>query len=87
MKRRNRQNLDSNTRLQLECSLFNYGRNLLKERMREEKIPISSEALDEASEIYSQKIIKTIEICMNNLIEHDISNLMGIFEEIRKEYE
>ena len=71
-------------RFQLECVIGDYSRYLMKERLREEGIPISSETLDSVGEIYSEKLIPTIETCMSNLIEIDVSNLKDIFEKIRK---
>ncbi len=68
---------------QLECVIGDYSRYLMKERLKEEGIPISSETLDSVGEIYSEKLIKTIETCMSNLIETDVSNLKNIFNKIR----
>ena len=76
--------LDQDYRFQLECVLCEYSRFLMKERLKEEGIPISSETLDSVGEIYSEKLVKTIETCMSNLIETDVSNLKNIFGIIRR---
>lgn len=76
--------LDQDYRFQLECVLCELSRFLMKERLKEEGIPISSETLDSVGEIYSEKLIKTIEICMSNLIETDVSNLKNIYKKIRR---
>ena len=77
-------NQKADFRFQLECLLYDYGRIELKERLGDEKIPISTSALDNAAEIYSEKLMKTLEICMSNLIEADVSNLRSIFEKIKE---
>ena len=76
-------NQDEDYLFLLQCSLRQYIRNKLKERLREEGIPITSSALDSAAEIHSEKLIKTVEICSSNLIETDITNLRDIFETIK----
>lgn len=73
-------NQESQARIQLECSLYDYSRTKLKERLKDEEIPISTSALDNAAKIYSEKLLNTVEICLSNLIETDISNLRVIFE-------
>ena len=69
-------------RERLESALCEYSRCLLESRLEEEKLPITESALQNAGEIYSEKLMGTIEICASNLVETDISNLKGIFEKI-----
>ena len=78
------QNYSQDYRFQLECVLCGYSRYLMEKRLKEEGIPITTETLDSVGEIYSEKLIPTIETCMSNLIETDISNLKDIFDKIRR---
>ena len=83
MRRKKQNENEQELQTQLEGVLSDYSRYLMKERLKEEGIPISSETLDSVGEIYSEKLIKTIETCMSNLIETDVSNLKDIFNKIR----
>ena len=56
----------------------------MKERLKKEGIPISSESLDSVGENYSEELIKTLETCIYNLIETDVSILKDIFNKIRR---
>ena len=84
MKRNTTQDYRQEYRFQLECVIGDYSRYLMKERLKEEGIHISSETLDSVGEIYSEKLIKTLETCMSNLIETDVSNLKEIFDKIKR---
>lgn len=76
-------NQEPETRFQLECSLSNYSRSILRERLKTEGIPITSSALDNAAEIYSARLLDTLEIRLSNLIEADISNLKVIIDKTK----
>ena len=62
----------------LESALGGYSRCLLEVRLEEEEIPITDSALQNASELYAEKLISTVEISAHNLIEADMDNLRAI---------
>ena len=55
----------------------------MKERLKKEGIPISSESLDSVGENYSEELIKTLETCMLNLIETDITIIKDMLKKNR----
>ena len=65
---------------QLENSLCEYSKYIFQSRMAEECIPITDTALDNAAEIYAENLLPTIDICLSNLIENDVSNLKSILK-------
>ena len=71
-------------RFQLECDISEYSRYLVKERLKKEGIPISSETLDNVGSIYSEELTTALDLCMSNLIETDVRILKDIYEKSRR---
>ncbi len=64
-----------------ESPLHGYCRDLIRDSFADAGIPIAKETLDEAADLYAQKLNETA--C--DLITKDIANLKEIFTKIDKE--